>query len=145
MRKQVFYILRVHSRSYTRPTKDKPQVLPSAHFADTTYQILVSWSLQTAPQYPASPTTSPKKEAAEAWGKHRSHDLLQHIVSNTKGGTGKCGLMGQGPKGEAGTLVLRDQKPWARDQLPLLYWTFQKTTEGGQVHSGPFQCQTVTR
>ncbi|EGV93451.1 hypothetical protein I79_018598 [Cricetulus griseus] len=57
---------------------------------------------------------------------------------------GKCGLVGQGPKEEAGILVLRDQKPWARDQPPLLYWTFQKTTGGGQAHSGSFQCQAVT-
>lgn len=44
---------------YTWSTKDKPQILPSAHFAGTAYQALDSWNLQTAPAPSVQPLPQP--------------------------------------------------------------------------------------
>lgn len=93
---------------YTWSTKDKPQILPSAHFAGTAYQALDSWNLQTAP----APSVQPLPQPALRKRQQRpGENIVLMIYYNTlfqiqKEGWEKCGLMGKGPKGEAGTLVL---------------------------------------
>lgn len=97
--------------------------------------------LRGASRTPPRPPTL-KKEAADAWRKHPSQDLLQHNFPKYKRrgqeGSRTCGRAGGGFRAAQSRETGAVQ--WG-DLPPLLRWTFQQIIGGGRSILGPPQDQ----